>query len=273
MIKKTLTLLLIFFVTFCYSQNTVIKGYIIDAKTNDSIPYVNIGVLKKGIGTVSEFNGSFTLDTKHAIDNDTIKFSSLGYKPRIFTKKSLKEILQTNPNIKLEESVEALDEVLVISKKKWKKKTLGSETESTSMTMGFSPSLGSELGRRINVSKKHTHLLKFKAYVPLNTFKTIKLRLNFYEANNDLPGKKINTENIYVEFKDEKGALIVDLEKYSLMVNDDFFVTLEWVDNDGDGEFRISSRVGTSGIKQKVTSGDDWRNLPFTLGYNILVKY
>jgi len=73
--------------------------------------------------------------------------------------------------------------------------------------------------------------------------------------------------------KDEQGPLIVDLEKYRLIVNDDFFVTLEWVDNYGDGQFRISSRIGTSGIKQKVTSGDYWRNLPFTLGYNVLVKY
>lgn len=173
----------------------------------------------------------------------------------------------------MEENIEELDEVIIMSKKEWKKKTLGSETNSTSMTMGFSSSLGGELGRRINITKKQTHILKFKTHVALNTYESIKLRLNVYNVKNGLPGEKINTENIYIDFIGKSGLLTADLEQYNLIVDNDIFVTLEWVDNQGDGDFRISSRLGISGIKQKASSEDNWRELPFTLGYSILVKY
>jgi len=271
--QKTLTLIFILLVNFSYSQNSIIKGIILDKNTNDSLPYVSIGILNKGIGTVSKSNGSFSLDTKNIQETDTVKFSFLGYKPLIFNIKTLKKILNNNPNLKMEENIENLDEVIIISKKDWKEKTLGSETKSTSMTMGFSSNLGSELGRKINITKKQTHILKFNAHVALNTYESIKLRLNFYTIKNGLPNEKINTENIYVDFIDKSGSLTVNLEKYKLIVSNDIIITLEWVDNYGDGQFRISSRLGTSGIKQKDSSEDNWRVLPFTLGYNIFVKY
>ena len=148
--QKTLTLIFILLVNFSYSQNSIIKGIILDKNTNDSLPYVSIGVLNKGIGTLSKSNGSFSLDTKNIQETDTVKFSSIGYKSLIFNAKTLKKILNNNPNLKMEENIENLDEVIIISKKDWKEKTLGSETKSTSMTMGFSSNLGSELGRKIN---------------------------------------------------------------------------------------------------------------------------
>ncbi|CAM1370614.1 Outer membrane protein with a CnaB-type/M14 peptidase domain [Tenacibaculum litopenaei] len=271
--QNTITLIFILLLKIGYSQNSIINGVLLDKNTNESLSYVNIGVLKKGIGTVSKSNGSFSLNIKHIQETDTVKFSALGYKPLIFSVKNLVEKLNNNPNLKMEENIEVLDEVIIVSKKEWKEKTLGSETKSTSMTMGFSSNLGSELGRRINISRKHTHILKFKANVALNTYKSIKLRLNFYTIKNGLPNEKINRENIYVNFFDKSGSLTVDLEKYKLVVSDDIIVTLEWVDNYGDGQFRISSRLGTSGIKQKDASLDSWRTLPFTLGYNILVRY
>lgn len=271
--QKKLTLIFMLLAVFSYSQSSIIKGRLLDKNTNDSLPYVSIGILKKGIGTVSKSNGSFSLDMKNALDIDTVKFSSLGYKPLIFKIKTLKKILNSNPNIKMEESIENLDEVIIMSKKKWKEKILGSETKSTSVTMGFSSNLGSELGRKINITKKQTHILKFNTYVALNTYASIKLRLNFYTVKNGLPSKKINTENIYVDFIGKSGLLTVDLEKYKLIVDNDIFISLEWVDNQGDGQFRISSRLGTSGIKHKYSSEDNWRAVPFTLGYNISIKY
>jgi len=49
----------------------------------------------------------------------------LGYKPLIFKIKTLKKILNSNPNIKMEESIENLDEVIIMSKKKMERKNTG----------------------------------------------------------------------------------------------------------------------------------------------------
>jgi hypothetical protein len=173
-----------------------------------------------------------------------------------FTVKSLNEILKESTNLKLEAQVENLNEVVVTSKKKYKIKTLGSETESSSVSMGFSSNLGGELGRRINIRKNQTQILEFKTHAALNTYKSIKLRLNFYEVKIRLPGKKITTDNIYVDFSAKSGTLKVDLRKYKIFVDNNFYVTLVWVDNYGDGQFSISSGLGTSGIKEKFASED-----------------
>ena len=38
---------------------TMLSSQVIDATTGKSIPYVNVGVVKKGIGTVTDENGFF----------------------------------------------------------------------------------------------------------------------------------------------------------------------------------------------------------------------
>jgi hypothetical protein len=59
------------------AQNTVIKGNITDAETNQPIPYVNIGFQHSLVGTISETDGSFFLNSNKA--TDTLLVSSLGY--------------------------------------------------------------------------------------------------------------------------------------------------------------------------------------------------
>ena len=54
-----------------------------DAKTNEPIPYVNIGIVDKGVGTVSDEEGVFYLafedDEDEILMMEFVQFSSLGY--------------------------------------------------------------------------------------------------------------------------------------------------------------------------------------------------
>jgi len=59
------------------AQKTTVSGRVIDAETNEPIPYVNIGFQHSLVGTISENDGSFYLNTTKA--TDTLIISSLGY--------------------------------------------------------------------------------------------------------------------------------------------------------------------------------------------------
>jgi hypothetical protein len=65
--------------TFEYStekpKELILSGYIQDLKTNIKLPYVNIGVLNKDIGTVSDREGSFDFHLTESNANDTIRIS------------------------------------------------------------------------------------------------------------------------------------------------------------------------------------------------------
>lgn len=47
--QKKLTLIFMLLAVFSYSQSSIIKGRLLDKNTNDSLPYVSIGILKKGL--------------------------------------------------------------------------------------------------------------------------------------------------------------------------------------------------------------------------------
>ena len=60
-----------------YAQKTVIRGKVIDAETNEPVPYTNIGFQHSLVGTISETDGSFFLTTTKP--SDTLLVSSVGY--------------------------------------------------------------------------------------------------------------------------------------------------------------------------------------------------
>ena len=60
------------------AQNKVAKGRIIDAESKQAIPYVNIGVLQKNIGTVTSESGQFQLSFPgNMAPRDSIVFRTL----------------------------------------------------------------------------------------------------------------------------------------------------------------------------------------------------
>jgi hypothetical protein len=54
------------------------EGVVKDAKTNQPLPYVNVGIIGKSVGTVTDSAGRYKLNlTSH--DTDSLKLSMIGY--------------------------------------------------------------------------------------------------------------------------------------------------------------------------------------------------
>lgn len=60
-----------------YSQKTIVEGKVIDISTNEVIPFVNISFANSQIGTVTDNDGSFYIETAKKLD--TISVVCIGY--------------------------------------------------------------------------------------------------------------------------------------------------------------------------------------------------
>lgn len=93
-----------------FAQKTIVKGFIIDASTKETIPFVNISFPGTSIGTISENDGSFYLETNLHIDSLSVSY--VGYETQMF---KIKKEKFTELNIKLKPVDMVLDEITVFA--------------------------------------------------------------------------------------------------------------------------------------------------------------
>lgn len=75
--------ILLFCITFSHlngQEYQTITGQILDQKTGKAIPYANIGIPEKGIGTTSGFDGRFAFKVPNYYAKSTMIVSVIGYK-------------------------------------------------------------------------------------------------------------------------------------------------------------------------------------------------
>jgi hypothetical protein len=224
--KSYSTLLLIACLFLVYPSYSQIKGKCID-EYGKGIPYVNISIKGKAIGTVSNLEGNFSIENTSVTENDYLIFSHMN-----FDKKTISIPLKKD-QILLNAKVENLKEVIVSNKKrKVKEKIVGTKTETESILINFtSNSLGTEIGKIITVKKNKVYDLKNVQFnLPELGYKSATFRINFYtivEGTIDLV--KINrTENVVKVTK--SGMAKLDLSNQDLSFESEFLVAVEWID-------------------------------------------
>jgi hypothetical protein len=101
--------------TLAQESYFTISGKIIDSETSKPVPFANVGIAGKTIGTVSNEEGAFVFKVPAIYQNDSLKVSFIGY--QTFTKPIA--ALKGQPiNISLKPATVALDEVLVQARRK-----------------------------------------------------------------------------------------------------------------------------------------------------------
>lgn len=272
---KSFSLLSVFilFSLITFGQNSF-KGNLKDKTTKEPLAYVNIGVVGKNIGTVSDMNGDFEIKLPEANNNDTLKMSMIGYESLTFIVSDFKKIISKTPEIVLVPKTMELKEV-VISGRELKEKILGNTTESKTMTGGFSSNeLGNEVGIVIKIKRSPTYIKQFCANIASNKYDSLKFRLNFYDLKDGMPNQRINNQNIILTSNIKEGKLIVDLSKYDIIMEDDFFVSLEWIENLGENGLYFSVGLLGSPIISRHTSQGNWKKIgAVSLGFNVTAKY
>jgi hypothetical protein len=254
-------------------KKNTLTGAIKDRKLNLPLPYVNIGILNKDVGTTSDTKGEFELPLLESNVNDTLRISMVGYEPAVIYLKDVFKKQKLTLNVRLQERTDELREI-VITDKKLTKRVLGNKTESKFFGGRFaSGDLGSEIVIKIKIKDAPTYLDTFSFNISYNEGDTSTFRVNIYEIKNGLPDKNVLADNILVKISGQTGKIDVDLSRYNAIVNGDFFIGLEWVEGKSNSGVVFSSGFVNKGTYYRKASQGRWKKFPMGVGFNVTAKY
>ena len=263
------------FLSLPIGAQTFVIGQVIDAATKEPLPYVNIGLLNKNIGTVSDETGYFELEVNTEQNSrDTLRFSMIGFETKSYTLNDF--INQNEIEVYLTEKSTALDEVILSSKrKKYQTKILGNKTTSKALYAAFtSNKLGNEMGFIVRARKHPMILKKFNISLVENDYGPIKFRLNIYDVLNGLPNKTLLKDNIFIETEESSGIVSLDLTTYEIILDQDFFIAIEWIEDLGPGKLYFSGGFFGAPLFAREVSQGTWEKIgTASVGMNVEVRY
>ena len=276
MYRKTPLFLFAFLLSFTVlNAQHILQGRIIDAFTKEPLPFVNIGVLKKELGTVSNEDGFFFLEVPDVFAKETLRFSMIGFDERDFQVADLEAILLSNNTLVLAEQTTFLEEVVLTAEKKWDTRVSGNSTTSKLLITGFtSNQLGNEIALFVKVKKTPAYIDGIQFSVVENIYPEVRFRVNVYSSDYRFPDENILKENIFVTLKQSEGIISVDLKEYDILVDDDVFISLEWIDEDlGSEGLWFSAGVFGKSIYARSTSQAEWKKQRgLSLGMSVTLR-
>ncbi|MEQ9266356.1 MAG: carboxypeptidase-like regulatory domain-containing protein [Balneolaceae bacterium] len=256
-----------------YSYSQDISGQIKESKTGTPVTFVNIGIVGKDIGTVSNVIGNFTLDISDATNQDTLRFSFIGFESINLSVETIRSNGFTSP-VLMEKKVFELDEVFVESGK------LVSETLGVRRKDGFPIPLYRRAKTDLpfpQQSYRHEIGTLFKSDGPVyldkvqinfsdNRIDTLDLRVNVYSLQGG-EFRNVLKEPVYLQITDSKNnrSPLLDLSKFNLFLEHDFLISIENYKRIPNNSVRIFANLKSKGRKfptyYRSNSQSDWTNL------------
>jgi hypothetical protein len=246
---------------FCQSG----PGRVLSIETNTGIGFVNIGVIERNTGTVSDKDGNFKIDLSKANDNDSLRFSMIGFESKTISVKQYREdsekIFYLNPkSYNLPEIKIAYHKTQILM--------LGNPVETDELRSGFSNNdLGSEMGVRVH-ARKPVMLKNLNLNVAVCSFDSVTYRLNIYLIEDQIVCNNILTRPIYISFSGKKIEDVVtfDLREYSIIVEGDVLISLELYKDLGEGKLLFRTEYFTGLTYHRKTSQGGWSKAPGVIG-------
>lgn len=222
----------------------VIKGQIIDSKTNEPLEYVSIGILNTSFGTISNEKGYFEFEFKNLDLSSVVRISTIGFEAQTV---SISDLLQKDNKIKMVETPYVLNEVVITPTKIRDIGAKGfSKFQGWSGWGGLHVKKGYEIGVKLNLGKKPVKIQSLHVLLHRQAFDTSLFRLHIRSIKDTIVLEERLTENIIIPFTNESGWANIDLEQYNLMMSGEIGLTLEWLKVQGlneNREMKINDRM------------------------------
>jgi predicted alpha/beta superfamily hydrolase len=224
--NRLYSILLLLISTSSFSQ-TLLKGTLTDADTKSTLPFVNIGIKNKNVGTSSRENGSFTILIPGINENDTLTFSMVGYHELNIPIKNM----VTGKTIQLKAKLAQLNSVTITSAKLTEKgfgiknnKSLIHFTDgSTNQNDIF------EIAQLIKMDTVLSRITSLSLHVNDTRNDSGTFRINFYAFDGSRPTYKIVEKNILQTKAIKEGWLTFDLNAYKIYLKGKFVVSIEFI--------------------------------------------
>ncbi|MDR2809924.1 MAG: carboxypeptidase-like regulatory domain-containing protein [Tannerellaceae bacterium] len=196
------------------------------------IEYVSIGFQEKGIGTISDHQGTFLLNIPDSLQNDSLTFHHVSYNTVLL----LPQDVNRDSIIRMEEKITALPEISVVPKKistKWLNRGF-----KIPGAYAFTENLGEEWGISLKI-KRQAILKQVQFEIKTCTYDSVKLRINIYKFNSDTQevGEYLLSEPLYktVEKYTENKKITVDIPGLISVNQEQILLSFEFVQFFGEG--------------------------------------
>lgn len=272
-VRKAVLLFLLILPVLNWGQQ--ISGRVSDQKTGETIPYVNVGVVGGDRGTVSDESGYYLLDLTGADSTSILRFSFIGYESHDIVIADIGDFSSFSAQVQLTPMVIPMKEVVVFPRE-YEEKYVGNPNPLDFAFAGFAnDSLGYEAGIRVKIKARPTILKQLRLHGLDTSYDTVFYRLNVYEMDGKLPGKNVLREPIYVTLTDNEGIRdrTIDLTPYHIVVHDDFVITLEYIQELGEGDLRLKTGFLSGKIFYRRTSQAEWHSAALGYGMSVLIRY
>lgn len=233
-LKSTLLFIVFFFAFTFSSAQLVITGKVLNQSNKKPIAYANIGIVKTGIGTISNEDGSFSLQVPSPNVNDTLLFSAIGFGKRNVL---VQHLVEPDITIYLKELSIQLNEVIITSSKEKNKffelgnrKVSGGVLETDTTYAGSSMALLIENNNPVRKDFSFpVYLQKVRVRIYRNNLPSFKLRIRLYSVDSltRTPGTDLLNQSLVVESTMKNGWLEFDLSPLKYLVTKPFFVAIE----------------------------------------------
>jgi hypothetical protein len=265
------------------TKNIAIQGIVLEAETNTPLAYVCIGILNKPEGTLSDSLGNFNFHISQKNAADTLQISLVGYFPKKIT---VKEFIESKENtITLSIKFTELAEV-VITNNATNTETIGRQGNGKLVQVSIhnkksvEETIGSEMGMRYKTKQTNATLKDFNFNVSANNFNYIKYRINIYSVKDNMPDTLICNRQIFMTVDSFKtGWTKVDLKPYNIKVNQDFIVTVQWVESRMDKKenpvtmIPVAMTPFSKNCYARIASQDKWKKVGVNLSNFVTLLY
>jgi hypothetical protein len=204
MTEKRLFLALILFSCFVSAQ---IKGVVNDSLTGKPIPFVNIWVQNENIGSTSEEDGTFFINTTEK--SKKLIFSTLGYEKKIMDAADVSKVF-------LKPTAYLLNEVVISKSIGTKTVEIGKYKNEMYQAFDNGPKIDTKFFPYLTTYKKTKYLKQVSIYTD-SRIDEASIKIHFYEVDsNGFPAGELLDKDFVVTVK--KGTRInrFDLKSYNL---------------------------------------------------------
>ena len=187
--KINIFIVLFFLKTLSVSAQT--KGIVVD-ENKLPIPYVNIWVEGENIGTTSEEDGTFVIDSNDG--NKNLIFSILGFEKKTIKLSQAKEVV-------LQSITNELNEIVIVNKRETKQIEIGQVENAIFQAFENGPKIDVKYFS-YNPKYKTTKYIKQVRVLTDSKLETASLKIHFYAVDeNGLPGEKLLKKDFIVSIK------------------------------------------------------------------------
>ncbi len=114
-------------------------------------------------------------------------------------------------------------------------------------------------------------MLHFNSFI--DETDSLKFRVNLYDVVDGIPSKSINKKPIYFYGKTTDGSIILDISEMKIYIENDFFVSIELIENIGKKGLFLKSAFLRSSSFYRIGIDENWVKSKIDLGFWSEIEY